>query len=112
MTPPPAPGASPRIVDPGGQAERTRLSWNRTGLAVAVNAALLIHTDTGPLWRHLPALAMLAAAWGCFLFANRRYRQINTAVRSGRTVATVTHPRVLAVTLAAPMAIALTAILL
>lgn len=104
------PGAS-RILDRGGQAERTRLSWNRTGLALAVNAALLVHTGSGSLARHVPALLMLLVALGCFLFAARRYRSINAAVRAERTVAGLAHTRVLAALSVLPAVIALVAVL-
>lgn len=99
------------VLNHGGQAERTRLSWNRTGLALAVNAALLIHTAGGTLVRHLPAIAMLAVALGCFLFADRRYRQINNAVRAGRPVSAMTRMRILAVLTMLPTVIALVAVL-
>lgn len=100
------------IADRGAQAERTRLSWNRTGLAIAVNAALVVHAGTGPLWRHIPALAMLCVAWACFLFAERRYRQINAAVRTGRQVAVATQVRAIALLVLVPMVIALATVLL
>lgn len=106
MTPP-----ARRILDRGGQAERTRLSWNRTGLALAVNAALLVHTGDGSLVRHLPALLMLLVALGCFLFAARRYRAINVAVRSGRPVTNLARMRALAVLSILPAVIALVAAL-
>lgn len=100
------------IIDPGGQAERTRLSWNRTGLAIAVNAALLVHLGSGSLVRHIPALAMLLVAVGCFLFANHRYQQINRAVRSGGRIAVITQVRTLTLVTVLPAVIALAAVLL
>lgn len=105
------PPADAPILDRGAQAERTRLAWNRTGLALAVNAGLLVHAQGGSLARHIPALAMLAVALGCFLFASRRYRLINTAVRGGRPVAALAHVRALALLSVLPAAIALAAVL-
>lgn len=99
------------ILDPGAQAERTRLSWNRTGLALAVNAALLVHVGGGTLARHVPAMLMLLVALGCFLFAGRRYRAINQAVRSDRPVAGVAHVRTLALLSVVPAVIAVAAVL-
>lgn len=99
------------VVDPGAQAERTRLSWNRTGLALAVNAALLVHTASGSLARHLPAAAMLLVALACFLLADRRYRRITAAVRAGRSVASIAHVRTLAAVAVLPAVIALAGVL-
>lgn len=99
------------IVSRGGQAERTRLSWNRTALALAVNAALLTQTGGGSFAQHLPALAMLVAALGCFLFADRRYRAINTAIRNHQHLAAIAHTRTLAILTVLPALIALTAML-
>jgi uncharacterized membrane protein YidH (DUF202 family) len=103
--------ASRAIVDPGTQAERTRLSWNRTGLALAVNAALLVHTTDGSLMRHVPAAAMLVVALACFLLADRRYRRITASVRSGRSVASIAHVRTLAAVAVLPAVIALAGVL-
>lgn len=114
--PPPAADGPPsddagRILSAGAQAERTRLSWNRTALAIAVNAALLTHASgTSPI-RQVAAFAMLAAAIGCFVFADRRYRQINRAVTSGRTVAATSHSAVTGLFVLVPSAVALAAIL-
>jgi hypothetical protein len=99
------------ILDAGGQAERTRLSWNRTALALAVNAALLVHVGGGSLAEHVPAMLMLLVALGCFLFAGRRYHTINAAVRSDRAVAGITHVRTLALLSVVPAVIALVAVL-
>jgi hypothetical protein len=99
------------ILDPGAQAERTRLSWNRTGLALAVNAALLVHVGGGSMAEHVPAMLMLLVALGCFLFAGRRYRVINTDVRSGRAVAGIAHVRTLALLSLVPAVIALAAVI-
>lgn len=102
-------GSQP-IVDPGGQAERTRLSWNRTGLAIAVNAALLVHLRTDNWWLHLPPFLLLLVAVGCFLFANLRYHQINEAVRRGSRIADITQVRALTMITVLPAAVALVTI--
>lgn len=99
------------MLDVGAQAERTRLSWNRTALAIAVNAALLIHMSGGSPPRQLAAMAMLAVAVGCFVFADRRYRQINAAVRAGRPVAVSAHSTVTALLVLVPAVIGLSAVL-
>lgn len=99
------------IFDRGGQAERTRLSWNRTGLALGVNAALLIqHSSTG-FAAHVPALAMLALALACFAFAGLRYRQITEAVWHGRSVVVLAQLRGLALITVVPAVIALVGVL-
>lgn len=100
-----------QILDSGGQAERTRLSWNRTGLALAVNGALLVHTGGGSLLWHVPALTMLLVAVVCFVFADHRYRQINRAVQANQQVAVITHMRAVAVLTVIPAIIALVGIL-
>lgn len=99
-----------RVLDRGAQAERTRLSWNRTALAIAVNAALLGHAGGDSMLRRGLALAMLASALACFVFADRRYRAINSAVRAGRAASVVASPRVLALLTLVPVAIALVAV--
>lgn len=98
------------ILDPGAQAERTRLSWNRTGLSLAVNAALLVHVGGGTLAEHVPAMLMLLVALGCFLFGGRRYRAINAAVRARRPVAGIAHVRTLVLLSVVPAVIALAAV--
>jgi uncharacterized membrane protein YidH (DUF202 family) len=103
--------ARPGIVDPGGQAERTRLSWNRTGLALAVIAALLIRDDSGSLLARSPALLMLVVSLGCFFYANRRYQAINSAVREGRSLSGQTQIRLFSLVALAPPVIGLIAIL-
>lgn len=107
----PSDDASGSVLSAGAQAERTRLSWNRTALAIAVNAALLMHASgTSPV-RQLAAFAMLLAATGCFVFADRRYRQINAAVRSGRAVAVTAHSMISTLFVLVPSGVALAAIL-
>jgi uncharacterized membrane protein YidH (DUF202 family) len=99
------------LAAPGGQAERTRLSWNRTGLALAANAALLIRFDQGVLYR-LPAIAMLLVALACFLYGARRYRVIVHRVISREPIPSLAAVRGMTLLSLVPMAIALGAILL
>ncbi len=78
-----------RLTDVGAQAERTALSWQRTGLsAVAVGAVLVhAHPPTSPLppW---PGLLLIAAgAFAAGVLAPLRYRRVLRDVRSGRTPA-------------------------
>lgn len=101
----------PTIVDKGMQAERTRLSWNRTGLAIAVNAALLIRADGHSLFHHLPAAVMFLVALACFFYARRRYRVINHAVRGNASVHAARLVGSVALLTIVPAVIALVAVL-
>lgn len=83
-------------VDPGLQAERTYLAWQRTGLAFAGVGALLLHSglSDGTLLAVPGAGGLLAGAL-LIIRAQRRYRAISAAVRNAhptsnrRLVATV-----------------------
>lgn len=75
-----ADNAPPRTHDPGLQAQRTALSWNRTGLAVLVNALLALRS--GWTNREAPvtalALALLVAAGAVMVHgAWRRQRMLD-----------------------------------
>lgn len=75
---PPAP--LPR--DPGLQPERTALAWNRTALAVAINAALVLRAGAlggSPLFVAVGVLLLLAAGAATAYSAIRK-RQLLHAV--------------------------------
>lgn len=65
--------------DPGLQAERTALSWNRTGLAVLANALLALregwHGQHGPI--SVLACVMLTAAAAAVIYGAWRRRQLS-----------------------------------
>ncbi|MDE1167721.1 MAG: DUF202 domain-containing protein [Pseudomonas sp.] len=67
-----------RPRDPGLQAERTALSWNRTGLAVFANALLALRS--GWVNKEVPitllAFALLVASAAAFLYGAWRRRQL------------------------------------
>lgn len=88
---------SGQVLDVGLQAERTRLSWSRTALSVAANAALLAHHGftSGSWWDLVPAALVAACAAGFAACGVLRYREVHHAVAGGRAV---TGHRTLAVT--------------
>lgn len=81
---------SPR--DPGLQAERTALAWNRTGLAVLANGLLALRSGWGSQQTAITglALALLIAAGGVLVYGAWRHRQLLNGTP-------VTAPGVLAV---------------
>lgn len=104
----PANSETPRVHDAGLQAERTRLAWARTALAMAVIGALELHigrADVAVLDR-LPGLSMLLTAVGSWVYGGRRYRRITAALADGRPVADHRQGRVLALLALLPAAIA------
>jgi uncharacterized membrane protein YidH (DUF202 family) len=69
--------ASP-IRDPGLQAERTALAWNRTGLAVLANALLALRTgwSSGQTTLSAVAIALLMASGATICYGAWRRRQL------------------------------------
>lgn len=68
----------PRTKDNGLQAERTALAWNRTGLAVLVNALLALRTGwvsaDKPI--NILALVLLIASGAVILYGAYRRRHL------------------------------------
>ncbi len=60
----------------GMQAERTALAWQRTGMSIAVAAAILARLTYGDLgaWAVLALLACLGLCGSVMLESRRRYR--------------------------------------
>lgn len=72
--------------DPGLQPERTALAWNRTALAIAVNAALLLRSGVvrGNAFITVAALAMGLLAAGVTIYSTYRRRHFSDRAE-GRT---------------------------
>lgn len=106
-------GVPARVHDVGLQAERTRLAWGRTALAMAVIGALELHVGRADLSLidRLPGVGMLLAAVGCWAYGGRRYLAVNRALAAGRSVAGRRQPAILAMLVALPVAFGLWSIL-
>ena len=76
-----------QLWDPGTQAERTALAWQRTGLSAAVVGALLTHLNPAgqPLAPWPGLLVMVFGAAAAAVVAPLRYSSVLRAARSGRT---------------------------
>jgi uncharacterized membrane protein YidH (DUF202 family) len=77
-----APPPADAVWDEGLQGERTSLAWERTALAVAANAALLLRAGTQgvPAARYLGGIA-LGLAGAVFVAARTRYVRRDAALR-------------------------------
>lgn len=81
-------GRPPAVQDPGLQAERTRLAWSRTALALAVVGALELH-PTRPdlsLLERTPAILTMLFAVACWIHGGRRYLRVRSALAAGRPI--------------------------
>ncbi len=101
------------VVDPGLQAERTRLSWSRTALALAAVGALMLHPfDRVPsLAGELPGVVMLLLATCTWAYGGRRYRLVVAAVRAGRSISADAQIRAFSLMCLLPAAVGLWAVL-
>lgn len=66
-------GQHAHVLDPGLQAERTAISWQRTALSVGGFSALLLHTGGPRLLTRLPGALALIVSLLLLLVAERRY---------------------------------------
>ena len=112
----PGPGASPadeHINDQGMQAERTRLAWSRTALALAVIGALEIRIGRVdlPASDRLPGVLMFLLALAWWVYGGYRYRSVHRAVAAGRPVTEYRQSWILAALAILPAAIATWSIL-
>ena len=108
------PGPEPEpVLDPGLQAERTRLAWSRTALSLSVIGALMLH----PFGRHLslhqtiPGWVMLIFAGGIWWYGGHRYRMVVARVRAGRSIASNRHVQAFAWLCLVPAVIGVWAVL-
>ena len=60
-------------MDPGLQAERTAMSWQRTALGIGGVSALLLHHAAGAILPSLPGAVGLLGALGVLLVVEARY---------------------------------------
>lgn len=74
-------------VDPGLQAERTAMAWQRTALGVGAVGALLVHHAGGVSAKAVPGLLGLAVALVLLVAAERRYVTTVRRVRAGHPTA-------------------------
>ena len=62
-------------MDPGLQAERTAMAWQRTALGIGGVSALLLHYAAGAILPSLPGALGLLTALGLLLVVEARYVQ-------------------------------------
>jgi uncharacterized membrane protein YidH (DUF202 family) len=71
-------------IDPGLQAERTAMAWQRTALGVGAVGALLIHHAGGVTWGAIPGALGLLVGLVLILASEGRYERTVHRVRSGQ----------------------------
>lgn len=89
------------VVDPVAAAERTALSWERTGFGLVGIGALLAHAsqqDTSRTQLGLGVLVLAAGAACSVIGAPARYRAVIVAVRAGHSPVSRRGPFLLALT--------------
>ncbi|HET8603438.1 MAG TPA: DUF202 domain-containing protein [Marmoricola sp.] len=74
-------------LDPGLQAERTAMAWQRTALGVGGIGALLLHHAGGIGVRAVPGAVGLAVALVLVLAGEQRYERTVRHVRAGNPLA-------------------------
>lgn len=82
--------STPRLVEHAAQAERTALSWQRTGFRVLLVGALLAHTGQIPGHVDPEVAALVVIALGTLLSTlvpTVRYRRIVADIEQGHTPA-------------------------
>ena len=60
-------------MDPGLQAERTAMAWQRTALGIGAVSALLLHHADGAILPSLPGVVGLLGAVGLLVVVEARY---------------------------------------
>lgn len=97
-----ADGSAAEILDIGAQAERTALSWERTGFGlVAVGALMLhdVHQRASPVQIAFGIGIAVVGAVISAVIGPRRYRRIIADVRGHRSPSALPHLRAVAVLL-------------
>lgn len=85
-------------LDPGLQAERTAMAWQRTALGVGAVGALLVHHAGGISAKAVPGLLGLAVALVLLLTTEHRYVTTVRRVRAGHPTASPTLVRAVTAT--------------
>ena len=100
-------------VDPGLQAERTKLAWNRTALAVGVIGLLMLHPfhPRTSLANDVPGFIMVLLAACTWWYGAHRYRVVVASVRAGRSITAMLNGRRFVLVCLIPAALGLWAVL-
>ena len=112
MSPPVVDPSVAAVQDPGLQAERTRLAWSRTALALAVVGAVELH-PTRPelsLLQRTPALLTMLLAVAYWVYGGRRYLRVRAALAASRPIVPRHSMLVLGALVVLPAATALWAV--